>query len=153
MKRKLSRSMSHSLFRINTSNRGLICHTVTVHQFFLLPTLVLPLSRAVRCVCLFAPSLFHLSIFCLLMIVQVYTSMITKHCPVTQCWTNVCLCNICVVFRTVLSFPLSIAQILRMKIFDGCTENHLQRCNMVIAWFSHRIPLLTFRPCLSIERS
>lgn len=36
-------------------------------------------------------------------------------------------------FRPVLSFPLGIAQIVKMKIFGVFTENHLQPlCNMIL---------------------
>lgn len=36
-------------------------------------------------------------------------------------------------FRPVLSFPLTIAQIVKMKIFGVFTENHLQPpCNMIL---------------------
>lgn len=47
---------------------------------------------------------------------------------------EICVFVTCVsFFRPVLSFPLSIAQIVNMKIFSVFTENHLQPlCNMIL---------------------
>lgn len=136
MKQEWSRSMSHSLFGINTSNRGLICHTVTVHQFCLRPPLVLPLNKAVRCVCSFALSLFHLFFFFLLS----YNGGSSLHFPDNKTFGlllkigEIFIFATCVsFFRSVLLFPVNIAQTIKVKIFGVFTEDHLHRlCNMIL---------------------
>lgn len=79
--------------------------------------------------CLFICSQPFPSLFfpCLLMVVQVCISTITKHLACCSRLERFFIFATCVsFFRPVLSFPVSIAQSIKMKIFGVFFENHLQ---------------------------
>lgn len=133
MKQEWSRSMSHSLFRINTSNRGLICHTVTVHQFCLRPPLVLPLNKAD----VFVHLLSAFSVFFFPLSSNGGSSLHfhdNKTIGLLLKIGEIFIFATCVsFFRPVLSFPVSTAQTVKMEIFGVFIENHLHcLCNMIL---------------------